>query len=733
MEEKELQLKDYIDLIFRYKWTIFISFFAVLGATIIYNFTRPPQYRSGCTFMIEMMDMGLGGGFNSQFNMRRKIRPEGFYEAVVKSRRFKAAVAQRLSEDKVSPISSMTQAFSFVEDNLKLTTSKITDLYELEAKTHDPYLAFQLATIATDEFKNRCQQIDQEEAQNVVTFVDDQIKIARDRLETAERELQTFRERTKVDITLEGGLLKELAQLENQLTEIQTQRELAQANINAYDQRLKNLRGNVSSSLINSESAEVIQLRDEISQLETQKNEILQGAVENKTLLADLSTQLELKKKELINKVIESAEYSQSSGSGEQSLWQSFEESRVKEELNLFILKNRESYCERLIAKFKNDNPNLLENAMEMARLARTKTVSENLLNFLVQRGEEAKIEAATSSGGVRVIDPAVKPTDPIPPNTKRNILLGAILGLGLGFGLALLREFLDNTIRTSDDVTKFLNLPIMGMVPEISNGKLADNLRLNKNVPLSEDEPVVSSAKAKLISHLKLKDPVTETYRSLRTNLSFSSLDNPIKSIMVTSAGPAEGKSLTCANLAISFAETGRKTAIVDTDLRKPTQHKLFNIEKAPGLTNFMVDEVKLDDIIYPSGIDYLHLIPVGKTPPNPAEILGSQKFAELMKILLNRFDMLLFDTPPVISVTDPILISINVDGILFVVKFGTTDKQLAVSALDRLKKARTNIIGVVLNETQFHRGYGYYRYYNYYNYYYSGDGKKKKKAKVV
>jgi capsular exopolysaccharide synthesis family protein len=273
----------------------------------------------------------------------------------------------------------------------------------------------------------------------------------------------------------------------------------------------------------------------------------------------------------------------------------------------------------------------------------------------------------------------------------------------------------------------------MMGMVPEISDGKLVDNIKLSKNVPLANDEAALGLTKIKLISHLKLKDPVTETYRSLRTNLSFSSLDNPIKSIMVTSAGPSEGKSLTCANLAISFAETGRKTLIIDADLRRPTQHKLFNIDKKPGLSNYMVEEATLDDIIYEAGIDYLNIIPVGKTPPNPAEILASQKFAELMKTLQSKFDVLLLDSPPVISVTDPILISLNVGGVLFVLKFGATDKQLAISAIDRLKKSRANIIGAVLNETQFHRGYGYYRYYNYYNYYYSGEGKKKKKTKIV
>ncbi|MDW7680894.1 MAG: CpsD/CapB family tyrosine-protein kinase, partial [bacterium] len=222
--------------------------------------------------------------------------------------------------------------------------------------------------------------------------------------------------------------------------------------------------------------------------------------------------------------------------------------------------------------------------------------------------------------------------------------------------------------------------------------------------------------------------DPVTENYRTLRTNLSFSSLDNPIKSMLVTSSGPGEGKSLTCANLGISFAETGIRTLILDVDLRKPVQHKLFGIEKKIGLCNYVVEEAALDDVIHDSGVENLWLIPVGKIPPNPAEILASRKFAEVMKNLTDKFDMVLLDTPPVMSVTDPVLVSLNVGGVLFIIKYGKTDKQVAVNAMNRLKKGRSNLLGVVLNEIQYKRGYGYYQYFDYYSYYYSTDDKKKK-----
>jgi len=736
MEENERQLKDYIELLFRYKWTILLSFVIVFGATLVYNFSRAPVYSSSCTFMIEMRDVGIGG-FEDQFTMMRQFKPEGFFEAIVESRKFRSQVAQELVKNEIFPL-TLDETFDLVKNNLTLTASKISNMYALEAKTIDPELTFLLASIGTNTFKSRSQQIDQEEAQIVVDFIGDQIKVASDKLETAEKELQAFREKTSVVITEDGGLLNKLMELESQLTTAQTEREQAQANLGAYNLRLQNLQGRVTASLINGGSPQVIHLRNELSLLEDRKNEAVQQYGENDSQVTNLKNQIDVKKQQLVSKVIDSAEYRQLAGADEKTLSETFEEGKIKEELNLFMLENRERFYQRLIANFKSKHPNLLEHAMEMARLIRAKSVSENLYTFLLQKGEESKIKAATGTGGIKIIDPVVKPTKPIPLNTVRNLLLGAIMGLGLGFGLSLWRDYMDNSIRTSEDITTLLGLPIMGMVQEIKsdNGLAGKVLAINgsskKTTASQASGNGTTPLSSKLISNLKIKDPVTESYRSLRTNLSFSNLDNPVKSILVTSPSPSEGKSITAANLGVSYAETGNRILIIDTDLRKPVQHKLFNINKKPGLCDYMVDQAALDEIIYDVSVNNLKVIPAGKNPPNPAEILSSRKFADLIKKLLDKFDLILLDTPPVMNVTDPILISLNVGGVLFVVKFGSTDKQVAVSALEKLNRGKSNMLGVVMNEIRFDRGYGYYRYYDYYSYDYTKEGGKKKRKRV-
>ena len=731
MQQKEIKLTDYIDFVFRYKWTIIITAVAVLIITLMATFTRPLIYRSSCTFMIETTDFGVNK-FN-QFGLVDKVRPMGFYQAVIRSRKFRDNVAQTLAQND-STVVTIGEAYALVKENLSLRSSVIAGMYELEAKTNDPIFTYLLAKIGTDVFKQRCQGIDQEDAQNIVNFVDNQMIVAKDKLETAEREMQKFKEESNISFTEDGGLVKKLVEIENQLTSVQTQKELARANLEALNLRLKGRMGEGKATLINSESPQVIQLRNEVTLLEDQKTELLQVSGENNGQVAQLDSKIASKKRELIQMVIESSGGIQPTSIGENNILETLEERRINEELNLYIMENREQFYIQMTTNFKKQHPDLLEDIMKMARLSRAKTVSENLYNFLLEKGEEAKIKSATGTGGIRIIDPAIFPTMPIPRKITRNTTLGIILGLVLGFGIALIKEFMDNTIRSEEDVTQFLELPIIGMVPEINpnNGNKFSN-NPNENDTFSKNQ-IISSGNSsdremKLISNMKLRDPVTETYRSMRTNLEFSWIDKPVQTILVTSPTPGDGKSITIANLAISFAEIGRKTLIIDTDLRKPVQHKVFSTEKKPGLTDYLVGDVTMDKILYDVGVENLKFIPVGKNPPNPAEILSSKKFQEFIESQKETFDMILLDTPPVISVTDPVLLSRKVDGVLLVVKFAKTDRQVAASAVDALKKSRANILGAVLNSTQFHRGYGYYRHYSYYNYYYSDSGKGKKR----
>jgi len=224
------------------------------------------------------------------------------------------------------------------------------------------------------------------------------------------------------------------------------------------------------------------------------------------------------------------------------------------------------------------------------------------------------------------------------------------------------------------------------------------------------------------LITHTKPKSPVAEAYRTLRTNIQFSGLDSPYKTILITSAGPAEGKSTTLANLGVAMAQAGMQVLIVDCDLRKPVQHKIFKVQNNQGLTNVLVEHLDPEQVVQKTAVDNLSLLTSGPIPPNPSELLGSERMKELIQQLKSRYDIFLFDSPPAVAVTDAALLSAQLDGVILVLRAGTAKIDMAKQAKEQIEKANGKIIGAVL--------YGVnYSGEDYHYYYYYGEKKKGRK----
>lgn len=223
-------------------------------------------------------------------------------------------------------------------------------------------------------------------------------------------------------------------------------------------------------------------------------------------------------------------------------------------------------------------------------------------------------------------------------------------------------------------------------------------------------------------------KSPVSEAYRILRTNIQFSSFDNKIKTIVVTSSGPSEGKTTTVCNLGISMAEAQYKTIIVDCDQRKPKVHRIFEISNEKGLSDLLIDEVSIEDVLNKTSVDNLYVLPSGTRPPNPSELLASTKMHQFLDYLKENFDYIVLDAPPIIMVTDAQILSQYSDGCLLVIASGEADKEAAIKAKKLLENVNAKIIGVVLNKLE-RPGRGYYQYY--YHYYYGSDNKKVKVKK--
>ncbi|MFN8454784.1 MAG: polysaccharide biosynthesis tyrosine autokinase [Anaerolineae bacterium] len=290
------------------------------------------------------------------------------------------------------------------------------------------------------------------------------------------------------------------------------------------------------------------------------------------------------------------------------------------------------------------------------------------------------------------LIEPAQADFDPVRPNVKLNTLMAGVVGLCLALGLIFVMEYLDNTFKSADDLSQSLGLTVLGTVGRIEGKQSPDKVIVSQN-PFS---------------------PASEAYRMIRSNIQFMSVDRPAKIIMVTSPAPGEGKSLTAANLGIVMAQAGLKTIIIDADLRRPTQHQIFQVPNLSGLTDLLCSsELEVNNHLRNTPVPNLKLIPCGVLPPNPSELLGSQRLRQLLVSLNEIADIVIFDSPPAVAVADAAILSNRVDGVVLVTQAGQTRRDVARQAILNLKQAGANLFGVVLNRVSKKEGGYYHQYY--------------------
>jgi succinoglycan biosynthesis transport protein ExoP len=376
----------------------------------------------------------------------------------------------------------------------------------------------------------------------------------------------------------------------------------------------------------------------------------------------------------------------------------------------------------------QNEGLDLNLHEIDYNRMERERANNEKLHTILLQRTTETNLTRMLRVSPVRLVDRAAVPDEPIRPRPILNMALGIVLGLLGGIGAAVLRMRMDRSVNTPDDVAN-LGVAVLGLVPTIQADKTASS---SGRVPRGgargtrrkQTEATARSSKD-LVVHTHPRSAVAECCRTIRTNLSFMSTDKPLRTILVTSPGPAEGKSTLTISLAITMANSGRRVVLVDTDLRRPRLHKALGNSAAGGITSVLAGDRTLEESVQPTVVDNLSVLPCGPIPPNPSELLHTAKFGALLETLKERFDLVIFDSPPVGVVIDAAIVGPQVDGAIIVAESGRTSRDALGHALRQMRDVGTNVLGCVLNDVNLakHGAYGGYYYYSGGYYYGNAD----------
>lgn len=354
------------------------------------------------------------------------------------------------------------------------------------------------------------------------------------------------------------------------------------------------------------------------------------------------------------------------------------------------------------------------------------------LYNDFLSKTSQANIQRAEQFNNVRMIEEAETPSGPIGPNRNQTILLAFIVSLAMGIGLAYFIENLNTTIRTVDDVNRLTHLPLLAVIPSLAdalpqgrrNGIQGNGIRSIelKSAPTKEAndsfKPIGDfSDKPVLVDPMKMFSAAAEAYRMLRTSILLSTAGRPPKTMMVTSGQPGDGKTTTLFNIALALTQLKAEVVIVDCDMRKPRIHKLLQLAKGEGLSTLLSSGGDLNRFISRTSVPHLSVIPCGFVPPNPSELISSENMKELLRSLSERFDYVLIDSPPLFSVSDPIILSTLVEGVILVVKSGQSKSELVRRACQDLSSVGARILGVTLNNLNLRKdGYDYYNSYRQY-----------------
>jgi len=739
-EKNEIDLMEYWRVIEKRKWVLISFVAAVVFLAVIFSFTAVPRYKATATLLIEE-DLSRVISIEDEFGNPRQVTDMRAFNTqleMLKSKNLAVRVAESLNllsrPELLAGIQPKKNLFSsikhilflkwlfpgkksnrednplgrpnpysvyagLIQDNLELLPKKDTKLVAVSFTSRRPVLCADIVNAYAEEFQAFSSGIRYERAEKFSNDLGKQIDSLQFQLESRERELQKYGE--------EQGLILSDPESEEEGAAFTKYRRLYDAYNLAVIER--NRIGATYSRTINSDIDALPNIDDSrIQQLQAEYMTAKNDYDEKRRTLGSNNPGL-IRIKDRMERAGENLRQAIRS---------------IESEYNIALQNERN--LKRELEKQESEI-NTMQSAIVFYKtlnyeVESLKTRLNSLLNIQTQVNVSKELESLKASN-ISVIDPAEVPLRPVSPNTTKNLLLALLFSLFGGGGLCFLLDYLDNAVKGPEEVEKLTGLPSLGVIPmleqENSNGNgegYAENGAEGANTEVKDIE---------LINHLYPMLPIADDYRTVRTSILLSQAESPPKVIAMTSSLPVEGKSSTLVNLAVAFSQLDKKVLVIDSDLRKPRLHRIFKIRNVGGFSGYLTGKLELNDAIQMTAVKNIWLLPSGPVPPNPSELLNSDRMKEMLESVKNIFDIVLLDTPPVLASIDAVIVSILVDSTVMVLKAGEITQKPFVTAVEELKRANAKMSGVIFNGLKSSEGKYFYRSnYPYYRYGHYGTG---------
>src|SRR5579871_4995821 len=683
----ELSLRDYMDLLRRRRAIVIQTFIVVFVLGLAITFMAKPVYRTSARILVEGKSYAVNT-VDANNPLNNLFMADTGHDI--------ATQIEVLQGDKVLSDAYKDSDVPPGAAKLEVHAVNSTDVIELIVESNTPTYAERLAKTLPNTYLNYITSNRRTDITNAFTFAQNRYKEENDKLLKAELDLQRFKEGAGiVDAASDRGRrLAEVSSAEGAVQLQQSELSNDRVLLGILEQELKETPATLKATTQTS-NPQIQAIKMQIDELRTQRAVLLLPPSDMKPTnpkVVAVDAQIRERENQLRNTapLISSDQITPNIAIPTlKGKIQDLRASISTHEKSLATQQERLAKANTTLMGY-----GLVER--QEAQLMREVDTHRGTVALLMKSVEDLRLRKMATHDPVLTIAPAGAAVQ-VAPKKLNNMVYASLIGLMLGLCFALLQEFLDDRINSPEDARRIVGSPALGYVPMIEN----------------ED--------ARLLSGSRGGGSVLESYRVLRSNVRFAAVDTMIRSILVTSTVPGEGKSVTAYNLAVSMALDGRNVILVDTDLRRPTIHEKAKVSQQPGLTNVLVGHTAFEDAIKETNISGLRILSAGPLPPNPAELLNSQAMRQLHQTLKDNCDIVIFDSPPCLATADAQVLSAETDGCLYVVQFGEAKKSAVRHAVEMLKQARARVLGVVFNKIDLtaKRDAYYYGYYGYYGYY--------------